>query len=87
VKTKALLACGVIGAPLFVGAFLIEGATRADYDPLRHPVSSLALGESGWMQVANFIVAGLLMLAFACGLRFGPSEARSGDRCWSGYGL
>lgn len=68
-KTKVLLACGVIGAPLFVGAFLIEGATRADYDPLRHPVSSLALGESGWMQVANFIVAGLLMLAFACGLR------------------
>jgi hypothetical membrane protein len=69
VKTKALLACGVIGGPLFVGAFLIEGATRADYDPLRHPVSSLALDDFGWMQVANFIVTGLLMLAFAIGLR------------------
>ena len=68
-KTKALLACGVIAGPLFVIAFLIEGATRADYDPLRHPVSSLALGESGWMQVANFIVTGLLTLAFAIGLR------------------
>ena len=68
-KTKALLACGVIAGPLFVVVFLIEGATRADYDPLRHPVSSLALGESGWMQVANFIVAGLLTLAFAIGLR------------------
>lgn len=68
-KTKALLACGVIDGPLFVGAFVVEGATRANYDPLRYPVSSLALGESGWMQVANFIVAGLLMLAFAVGLR------------------
>jgi hypothetical membrane protein len=69
VKTKALLACGVIGGPLFVVAFVVEGATRANYDPLRHPVSSLALGESGWIQVANFIVAGLLTLAFAIGLR------------------
>ncbi len=54
---------------MFVVAFLVEGATRADYDPLRHPVSSLALGDSGWTQVANFVVAGLLTLAFAIGLR------------------
>jgi hypothetical membrane protein len=69
VKTKTLLACGVIAGPLFVLVFLVEGATRAGYDPLRHPVSSLALGDSGWMQTANFIVAGLLTLAFAAGLR------------------
>ena len=69
VKTKTLLACGIIGGPLFVVAFLVEGATRADYDPLRHPVSSLALDDSGWTQTANFIVVGLLMLAFAVGLR------------------
>lgn len=75
-KAKALLACGVIAGPLFVVAFLIEGATRADYDPLRHPVSSLALGDSGWMQVANFVITGLLILAFAVGLRraFRPPE-------------
>jgi hypothetical membrane protein len=69
VKTKTLLACGVIGGPLFVATFLVEGATRAGYDPLRHPVSSLALGDSGWTQTANFIVTGLLTLAFAAGLR------------------
>jgi hypothetical protein len=67
--TKRLLACGVISGPLFVVAFLVEGATRADYDPLRHPVSSLALGGWGWTQTANFIAAGLLTLAFAAGLR------------------
>jgi Protein of unknown function (DUF998) len=68
-KTKTLLACGVIAGPLFVAAFLVEGATRAHYDPLRHPVSSLAFGDSGWTQRANFLVTGLLMLAFAIGLR------------------
>ena len=68
VKTKALLACGVIAGPLFVLVFLVEGATRAHYDPLRHPVSSLAFGDSGWTQRANFLVTGLLMLAFAIGL-------------------
>jgi hypothetical protein len=45
------------------------GATRAHYSPLRHPVSSLELGECGWTQRANFLVAGLLKLAFAIGLR------------------
>ena len=63
------LACGTIAGPLFVVAFLVEGATRAEYDPLRHPVSSLALGVSGWTQIANFAVAGLLTLVFAVGLR------------------
>jgi hypothetical membrane protein len=75
-KTKTLLACGAIGGPLFVATFLIEGATRPNYDPLRHPVSSLAFGDFGWIQTANFLVAGLLMLAFAIGLRraFRPPE-------------
>ena len=68
-KTKTLLACGAIAGPLFVAVFLVEGATRADYDPLRHPVSSLALGDHGWTQTANFLVAGLLTLAAAAGLR------------------
>lgn len=42
-KTKTLLACGAIGGPLVV-ALGLEDATRADYDPLRHPVSSLWSG-------------------------------------------
>ena len=68
-KTKTLLACGAVSDLLFVLVFLVEGVTRARYDPLRHPVSSLTLGDWGWVQSANFIVAGLLTLAFAVGLR------------------
>ena len=76
VKSRMLLACGVFAGPLFVVTFLAEGATRACYDALRHPVSSLALGDHGWMQTANFVVAGLLTLAFAVGTRraFPPSK-------------
>jgi len=66
--TNTLLICGVIAGPLFTLMWLIESITRPDYNLLRHPVSSLALGPFGWMQVANFIVAGILTLAFAAGL-------------------
>jgi hypothetical protein len=69
VTTKTLLACGAIAGPLFVLASILEGATRAHYQPLRHPVSSLELGDFGWTQRANFLVAGGLTLAFAIGLR------------------
>jgi hypothetical membrane protein len=80
-RQRGLLACGAIGAPLFVVVFLIEGATRPDYDPLKHPVSSLALGEWGWMQSANFLVTGVLMLGFAAGLR--PALRRYGAGMWA----
>lgn len=44
---KVSLICGIAAGPLFVLSFLVQGATRADYDPMRHPVSSLALGDHG----------------------------------------
>lgn len=68
-KVRSLLACGAIGCPIFVLVFLVEGVTRTGYNPLRHPVSSLSIGDYGWMQVANFIITGSLLLAFAVGLR------------------
>lgn len=77
VPPRALLACGAVAGPLFVAAFLIEGATRAGYDPMRHPVSSLALGEYGWTQTVNFVVAGVLSLAFAVGLRIALRPGRA----------
>lgn len=61
--------CGVIAGPLFVLTFLINGALVTDYSPLRHPVSSLQL--AGWVQSANFIVTGALVVAFAVGARLG----------------
>jgi hypothetical protein len=71
--TRRLLHCGVAAGPAFVAVFLLEGAVRDGYRPLRHPVSSLALGPRGWIQAGNFAMAGTLFLAGAAGL------ARAGD--------
>ena len=65
-----MLLAGVVGPGLFVASFLVQGALRPGYDPLRHPVSSLALGHpSRWVQAATFVVSGLLVTAYAAGLR------------------
>ncbi|WP_182875094.1 DUF998 domain-containing protein [Microbispora sp. H10670] len=72
---RLLLGCGLVVGPLFTVTYLVEGATRAGYRSLRHPVSSLAIGDRGWTQTTNFFVGGLLCLAFAVGLwRAGPSH-------------
>lgn len=67
--TRRLVSCGLLAGPLFVVAFLIQGWMKGSgYDPMRHPVSSLALGDHGWVQTANFLVCGLLTIACAVGL-------------------
>jgi Protein of unknown function (DUF998) len=67
-RSWPLLLAGAAAGPLFVAAFVAEGATRPGYDPLRHPVSSLSLGRRGWRQTANFTLTGALYLAGAVGL-------------------
>src|SRR5215216_1231843 len=75
-STRVLLTCGVIASPLFVIAVLVQELTRAGFDPKRHPLSLLSLGDLGWIQVSNFIVAGALVLASAVGIR----RTLAGDR-------
>src|SRR5947207_2818671 len=68
-STELLLLCGVIGPLLFIVVLLIEGATRPGYSVWRNYGSDLELSNQGWEQIANFIVCGLLCIAFAVGLR------------------
>jgi Protein of unknown function (DUF998) len=80
-QTRRLLRCGMWAGPAFAATFLAEGAARDGYRPLRHPVSSLALGRRGWIQTANFAVTGGLCLAGAAGLRLAsdrPAGSRTG---------
>lgn len=67
--TRLMIAGGAIGPLLFVIVLLIEGATRPGYSAWHNYGSSLSLGPGGWVQIANFIVCGLLTLCFATGLR------------------
>lgn len=67
--TRLLLDCGVIAGPIFVATFLIQSVTRDGFDLGHHPISLLSVGDLGWIQITNFIVAGVLSLAFAAGVR------------------
>ncbi len=66
---RLLIACGAIGPILFILVFLVEGAIRPGYSAWHNFVSDLSLSNQGWMQIANFLICGVLMLCFALGLR------------------
>src|SRR5688500_18659951 len=67
--TRALLASGVVAGVGFPGVLLAAGALREGYRALHQPGSLLSLGPGGWVQIANFVVCGLLMVGCAAGLR------------------
>jgi hypothetical membrane protein len=70
---------GIIGPVLFTVAFLAQEALLVDdYSPLAEPVSALEAQPHGWVQQINFIVFGLLTIAFAVGLTRGVRPVRAG---------
>jgi len=70
---------GITGPILFTVMFLVQQvARRAEYDPIAEPVSALEAGPSGWIQQANFVVFGVLLLAFALGVHGGLARSRFG---------
>lgn len=77
--TRSLLGYGVIAGPLYLLVGLAQALTREGFDPTRHAWSLLVNGEHGWIQIANFVVAGLMTIAAATGLRraMAPGRART----------
>jgi len=59
---------GMIGSALFIAVFTIEGLLRPGYNPLTMYISELSLGPRGWIQIANFVVYGILFLTFTWGI-------------------
>ena len=68
---RPLLWFGVVGPPLFVLVFLLDGFIHPRYNAVSDLVSELSRGELGWLQIANFLVLAVAMLAFAVGVRWG----------------
>jgi hypothetical membrane protein len=67
--TRILLAAGPVAAPLYILLVVLQMLTRDGFDISRHPPSALSNGDQGWIQISNFLAAGLLFIAFAVGLR------------------
>jgi len=65
----ALLSCGILGAVLFTTVYFCFSVIAPNYFMMRQPISDLQLQPYGWIQSVNYIIAGLLVWAFAEGLR------------------
>lgn len=77
-RTRRQLAALVVGFPLWAGVSVAQAATREGFDILRHPLSLLSVGDLGWLQITNFVVAGVLGVVGARGLRTAMRGAPGG---------
>jgi hypothetical membrane protein len=88
--TRTMVACGLVAGPLFVATAIGQMLTRDGFDLRRHPISLLSVGEHGWIQVTNFILAGALSIIFSIGvarvLTDGPGS-RWGPRFFALFGV
>jgi Protein of unknown function (DUF998) len=86
--TRSLLRWGVLAGPFYLAVSLIQAFLRDGFDLARHPLSLLANGPGGWIQTANFVLTGLMVLAAAVGFRrvLGP-KSRAVTWFLGGFGV
>ncbi|MCO1594572.1 DUF998 domain-containing protein [Micromonospora sp. RHAY321] len=77
-RTRCLLGCGTAAGLLFPALSFGQAFTRSGFDLRQHALSSLTLGELGWLQVVAFVGTGLLAVAFAVGLWRALRPGRAG---------
>src|SRR5437667_10777827 len=67
--TLRLLPAGIAAGPFYLVVGLLQALTRPGFDLRKHELSQLALGDWGWIQTANFLISGLLVIVAAIGMR------------------
>src|SRR5829696_3777836 len=73
--TRSLLGYGIIAGPIYVTTSIVQALAHDGFHLSRHAWSQLAAGPQGWIQMANLILTGAMVIAFAVGLRrWGPSR-------------
>jgi hypothetical protein len=80
--TRSLLGWGVVAGVFYLVIGIILGLTREGFDFSVHPLSILMLGEWGWLQRVNIILAGLMVIAAAIGMA--RAMTPSGGARWAG---
>ncbi|MDQ3862082.1 MAG: DUF998 domain-containing protein [Actinomycetota bacterium] len=88
---RAAALAGMVGPVLFAATLLALSAIqyhfmlKIGWRPLADPAgawpSGLALGPYGWIQTANFVLSGVLLVLFAAGLHL---ETKDGRGSWMG---
>lgn len=65
--TRSLLGWGVVAGVFYLVVGVTLGLTRGGFDFSEHALSLLMLGDHGWMQRANIVLSGVMVLAAAVG--------------------
>lgn len=86
--TRFLLQCGVWAGPFYLAVGLGQAFLREGFVFAKHPLSVLTNGPGGWIQTANFVITGLMVLAVAVGFGrvVGPTS-RAVTWFLGGYGV
>ena len=88
--TKSLLGYGILAGPLYLVVLFTQALTRDGFDLTRHAGSLLSNGALGWIQIANFLVCGAMVIAAAVGIRRVLRAGRAatwGPRAVAAYGV
>lgn len=76
---RKLAMAGIFGPILFTLLVILQSLLQSDYSDVKLPISALAAWPLGWIQIVNFGIFGLLMIAFAVGLHLGVERDRAGS--------
>jgi hypothetical protein len=88
--TRLLLGAGAAAGVLYTAIGVLQLIFRDGVDPRKHALSLLSNGSYGWIQIANFLLAGGLLICGAAGVRraftAGPGSVW-GPRLLAAYGV
>jgi hypothetical membrane protein len=76
---RSLLGYGVLAGVCYLVVGLAQARTRDGFDLTGHDLSLLANGPYGWIQSANFIQTGLMVIAAAALTYHQPPDRRAGS--------
>ena len=82
--TRSLLGYGVLAGPFYLAIGLAQAFLRDGFVFSRHPLSVLANGPGGWVQTANFVITGLMVIAAAAGFARVLAPASRATSWWLG---
>jgi len=66
---RTLLRCGVASGLIFLLIFVIQILIHPEFHFTRSEPSLLSIGSLGWIQIANSVIGGLLVIAGGLGMR------------------
>lgn len=75
--TRSMLGWGVVAGPFYLVFGLILALTRPGFDLSRDALSLLLIGDAGWLQWLNLVLAGLMTIVAAIGLLRTPEWSRT----------